>query len=250
MKLRTLRGLRIVVTRAAHQASELAEPLAALGAEPILLPLIGIAPPDDIQPLQAAAARAQQYDWVLFTSVNGVTSFMAELPESSEWFRPRVATIGAATREVAEEYGLRVSLTPDKYVAEALVQAFHGVPLQGKRILIPSAAVTRDVVPAELRKLGAEVDVVEAYQNVLPWDAPARAKQVFSEPLPNWVTFASSSAVDNLTHIVEHEILQQVRIATIGPVTSETVRAHGLEVAAEASVHSMEGLVQALQASF
>jgi uroporphyrinogen III methyltransferase/synthase len=249
MKLRTLRGLRIVVTRAAHQASELAEPLLALGAEAILLPLIGIAPPDDRQPLQAAAADAQQYDWVLFTSANAITSFMAELPESSGWFRPRVATIGAATREVAEEYGLRVSLTPDTYVAESLIHAFHGVSLQGKRILIPSAAVTRDIVPAELRKLGAEVDVVQAYQNVLPWDAPARAKQVFSEPLPNWVTFASSSAVDNLTHIVEQEILQQVRIATIGPVTSDTVRAHGLEVSAEASVHSMDGLIKALQSA-
>jgi uroporphyrinogen-III synthase len=249
MKLKALRGLRIVVTRAAHQAGELAEPLLALGAEPILLPLIGIAPPDDKQPLQAAAAHAQQYDWVIFTSVNAITSFMAELPESSEWFRPRVATIGSATREVAEEYGLRVSVTPDNYVAEALVQAFHSVPLQGKRILIPSAAVTRDIVPAELRKLGAEVEVVQAYQNVLPWDAPARAKQVFSEPLPDWVTFASSSAVDNLTHIVEPEILQQVRIATIGPVTSETVRAQGLEVAAEASVHSINGLIEALQSA-
>jgi uroporphyrinogen-III synthase len=247
MKSRTLRGLRIVVTRAAHQAGELAEPLSALGAEPILLPVIGIAPPDDKQPLQAAAAQAQQYDWVLFTSANAITSFMAELPESSEWFRPRVATIGAATREVAEAYGLRVSITPDKYVAEALVEAFHGVSLQGKRILIPSAAVTRDIVPAELRKLGAEVDVVQAYQNVLPWEAPARAKQVFCEPLPDWVTFASSSAVDNLAHIVEHETLQQVRIATIGPVTSDTVRTHGLEVAAEAAVHCIDGLIEALQ---
>ncbi len=249
MRLRTLRGLRIVVTRAAHQAAELAEPLSALGAEPIVLPMIELAPPEDKEPLIIAAAQAEQFDWVIFTSVNAITSFMAELPESSDWFRPRVATVGAVTREVAEDYGLRVALTPEKYVAEALVESFQNIDLEGKRVLIPSAAVTRDVVPAALRRMGADVTVVEAYRSVMPANAAVLAAHVFCEPLPDWVTFASSSAAENLLHIVDAETLREIHIASIGPITSETVRKHGLEVKAEAAVHDIPGLVQAIQSA-
>ncbi len=249
MRLRTLRGLRIVVTRAAHQAAELAEPLSALGADPILLPMIELAPPEDKEPLQTAAAQADQFDWVIFTSANAITSFMAEVPDSGDWFRPRVATVGAATREVAEYYGLRVALTPEKYVAEALVEAFQNVNLEGKRVLIPSAAVTRDVVPAALRRMGADVTVVEAYRSIMPPHAAAQAQRVFCDPLPDWVTFASSSAAENLLRVVDVETLRQIHIASIGPITSETVRKHGLEVKAEAAAHDIPGLVQAIQSA-
>ena len=244
---RKLRGLRIVVTRASHQAEELAGPLRELGAEPILLPLIGIAPPDDRTALVDAALHASEYDWIIFTSANAIAAFFAELPETGEWFRPRIAAIGPATREVAEEYGLRVELTPDRYIAEALAEAFRPHPLDGKRILIPSAAVTRDVVPNELRKRGAEVDVVPAYQNVIPHDAPQRAQGIFQEPLPDWVTFASSSAVDHLLALVDADIVQQINIATIGPATSATVESHGLKVTVEALQHTIPGLIEALQ---
>jgi uroporphyrinogen-III synthase len=118
--------------------------------------------------------------------------------------------------------------------------------MTGVRVLIPSAAVTRDVVAAELRKRGAEVRVVEAYRNVVPPDTASRAKLLLSAPYPDWITFTSSSALENLIQITGAEPLRHVKIATIGPIASETVRHHALEVAIEAAVHSIPGMVAAL----
>jgi uroporphyrinogen III methyltransferase/synthase len=244
---RNLRGQRIVVTRAKHQAEELAGPLRELGADPILLPLIGIAPPDDKTALLNAAQHADDYDWIIFTSANAIAAFVAELPDPEGWFRPRIATIGQATREIAEDYGFKVELTPDTYIAEALAEAFRAYPLDGKRVLIPSAALTRDVVPNELRKRGAEVDVVQAYQNVIPHEAPQQAQQIFQDPLPDWVTFASSSAVDHLVALVTLDILHQIKLASIGPATSACVQGHGLTVTSEALKHTIPGLIEAMR---
>ena len=235
------------MTRAAHQAEELAKPLRELGAEVILLPVIGIVAPSDPAPLREAAAQCDDYDWIIFTSANAVSSFAGELPVPRGAFTARVATVGAATREAAEQDGFSVSITPGKYVAESLVEALGSGSLDGKRILIPSAAVTRDVVPESLRKLGARVDVVEAYRNEMPGGAKERVAEVLREPYPDWVTFASSSAVDNLVKLGGRDALLRVSIATIGPVTSETVRKHSLHVAAEAKTHTVAGLVDAIK---
>lgn len=243
----SLRGQRIVVTRASHQAEELAGPLREAGAEPILLPLIGIAPPDDMTPLVNAAQHADEYDWIIFTSANAITAFVAELPDTGEWFRPRIATIGPATAEVAEEYGFRVEVMPEKYVAESLAIAFRPFPLDGKRILIPCAAVSRDVVPNELRNRGAEVDVVAAYQNVIPYGAPQQAQGIFQEPLPDWVTFASSSAVHHLVALISVEVLSGIKLASIGPATSATMIEYGLVVTSEALKHTIPGLIEAMR---
>jgi uroporphyrinogen III methyltransferase/synthase len=118
--------------------------------------------------------------------------------------------------------------------------------LDGKRILIPSAAVTRDVVPNELRNRGAEVDVVQAYQNVIPFNAPGQAAEIFQEPLPDWITFASSSAVDHLLALVPIDVVKEIKIASIGPATSATAQNHGITVTAEALQHTMAGLIEAM----
>jgi uroporphyrinogen III methyltransferase / synthase len=245
--VRTLAGTRVVVTRAVHQAEELAAPLRDLGAEVILVPVIGIAPPADPAPIGEAARRADEYDWIIFTSGNAVSAFVAAGPRSPVEYRGRVATIGSTTRDAAEQHGFRVTLVPERYVAESLVEAFAATDLRERRILIPSAAVTRDIVPAELRKRGAQVDVVEAYRNVVPAEASERAAAVFREPYPDWVVFASSSAIDNLIRLIGAELLHAVKIATIGPVTSQTVRKHELQVAAEAADHTVAGMVRAIQ---
>lgn len=237
------------MTRAAHQAEELAAPFRTLGADVILLPVIGIAPAADLEKLRRATRGCNDYDWIIFTSANAIAAFLAELPFGARDCKPRFATVGAATRQAAEQHGFKVSVTPDKYVAESLVLAFAGQNLKGLRILIPSAAVTRDVVATELRKRGAHVDVVEAYRNVIPVEAEARARTVFREPYPDWVTFASSSAVENLMKLVGHDALSRVKIATIGPVTSQTVRSYALTVTAQARVYNITGLVEAV-ASF
>jgi uroporphyrinogen-III synthase len=235
--------LRVVVTRAAHQAEELAALLRQSGAEVIFLPVIGIAPPSDEQALKRAAAGCDDYDWILFSSVNAIDSFVSYLRGVP---KARIATVGAATRKIAQKKGLHVSVTPDQYIAGALVKALGREDLEGKRILIPSAAVTRDVIAPALRKQGAAVDVVEAYRNVVPPQAAKQAAIVFREPLPDWVTFASSSAVTNLVGLVGAPLLRQVKLASIGPATSATIREYELEPAAEARDHTIRGLVQAM----
>lgn len=244
--MKRLAGRRVVVTRAVSQAEELADPLRVAGAEVILLPTIAIVGPVDPAPLRKAAAECESYDWIVFSSVNAVLFFAAELPVPPGRLRARVATVGAATRESAEKEGFTVSLTPDRYVAESLVEAFRDEDLRGRRVLIPGAAVTREVLPDELRKRGATVNVVEVYRNVVPDDLAERAARVLSKPYPDWVTFASPSAFLNLRSVTERATLQGVRIATIGPVTSETVRKHGFAITAEASPHTVEGLVEAM----
>ncbi len=144
--MRKLDGLRIVVTRAAHQAEELARPLRERGAEVLLLPAIAIAPPADPHALEQAAAHADQFDWIVFTSANAIRAFVSALGGAPGELHARVATVGSGTRAAAESAGLTVSLTPEKYIAEVLVESFGEEKLTGQRILIPSAAVTRDVV--------------------------------------------------------------------------------------------------------
>ena len=138
---------------------------------------------------------------------------------------------------------------PEEYVAEGVIKAFAAENLDGKKMLLPRASVARDVIPVELAKLGAQVDVVEAYRNVVPSNATARAHDIFSrEKKPDWITFTSSSTVKNLLAITGREALEGVRIASIGPVTSSTLCAHGLTVSAEARQFTIDGLVEAILA--
>ncbi len=242
-----LSGLRIVVTRATHQAEELAAPLREVGAHVLLVPVIGIAAPYDPAPLREAAAQCDQFDWIIFTSANAVNAFAAELPEPRSECPARIATVGPATRDAAERCGLTISLVPVAYIAESLVDALGREDLKGKRVLIPSAAVTRDIVPEALRGLGAKVDVVEAYRNIIPSGAAERVAEVFRPPLPDWITFASSSAVENTVKLGGLEPLRNMKIASIGPITSATIQEHGLTVAAEARIHTVDGLLEALR---
>ena len=246
-------GRRIVVTRAPDQAGELSDRLHALGADAVELPVISIQPPEDPLPLDRALERLSTYDWLIFTSVNGVRFFLDRLdrsPHDLRSLRARICAIGPATKRAVEALHLKVDLMPEEYVAESLVRAFASEPLQAKRVLLPRAAVARDLIPAELARLGAQVDVVEAYRNVIPDGAAERAREIFSgEKRPDWITFTSSSTVKNLIAAVGKESLQGTKIASIGPVTSETARSLGLTVDAEAKQFTIDGLVEALLAA-
>jgi uroporphyrinogen-III synthase len=158
-----------------------------------------------------------------------------------------VAAIGPATARAAESRGLVVSLVPDEYVAESVAAAFEKEDLAGKAILLPRAAVARDVVPEALRARGARVDIVDVYRTVLPPDAPESARRIFTGGAkPDWVTFTSSSTVKNLLAVAPREWLAGVRTASIGPVTSGVLRQHGFEPDAEAAESTMAGLVAAI----
>ncbi len=250
-------GQRIVITRDRRQAMELAEPLEALGAETILAPMIEICGAADAHPLDDAIANLATYDWSIFTSVNGVRYFVEALDRSSGDLRSlkaKICAIGSATRAAVEVLHLKVDKMPEEYVAESLLKAFEGENLEGSRILLPRAAVARDVIPIELRRRGAIVDVVEAYRTAIPDDAADRVREalqgVSHEPRrPNWITFTSSSTVTNFLTVLDkpgREMLYGVKIASIGPITSATLREHGINVDVEADPHTIGGLVEAI----
>ncbi len=244
-----LAGRRIVVTRAREQASAFSARLKELGAEVIELPTIEIRPAADYAALDEAIADLESYDWLLFTSANGVRYFVDRLDRSARdlrCVRARVCAIGPATRAALEALHLKVDLMPQEYIAESLVEAFAGHDLAGKRILLPRAAVARDLVPAELSKRGARVDVVEAYRTVIPEEARERARAIFSGKKPDWVAFTSSSTVMNFLEAAGVAALEGVRVASIGPITSATARRAGLSIAAEAAQFNIDGLVAAI----
>ena len=231
-------GQRIIITRDRAQAPELAERFTALGAEVIECPVI------EIQPLDFIVPNLDPYDWTIFTSANGVRHFLDRLTDIRQ-LKGRIAAVGASTKATIESYRLKVDRVPTEYVAEGIVEAFAQDDLRGQRILMPRASVARDVVPDELKKLGAVVDVLDVYRNVVPDDAPRRAAEAF-QTKPDWVTFTSSSTVKNLLAVMDRSKLAGVRLASIGPVTSDTLRKHGLSVDAEASPHTMDALVDAI----
>jgi len=241
-------GRRVVITRARRQSSSLAERLRALGAEIYEFPTIESLPLDDYSRLDAAIHDLASYDWLVFTSVNGVEFFLKRLDASSvdlRALRARICAIGPATRRALEDLHLKVDLTPKEYVAEGLLDAFALFDMKDKRVLLPRAEVAREVLPEQLRERGAQVDVIPAYRTVLPDNARDRAEEVFYTE-PQWILFTSSSTVNNCIEAAGREALEKVRIASIGPVTSETICSHGLEVAAEASPYTIEGLIQAV----
>ncbi|MGO9228396.1 MAG: uroporphyrinogen-III C-methyltransferase [Bryobacteraceae bacterium] len=241
-------GQRIVVTRAREQADALAARLAALGADAIELPTIEIRPAADPAPLERAIANLATYDWLIFTSATGVRCFVERLDRSAfdlRSLRARICAIGPATRAAIEALHLKVDLMGTEYVAEGMLTAFADHDLAGKRILLPRAAVARDLVPVELTRRGAQVDVVEAYRTVMPDDAPARAAEVFAHK-PDWITFASSSTVQNFVAAAGSGALEGVKVASIGPVTSQTARDLGIEVTVEAAKFTVDGLVEAI----
>ena len=243
-------GQRIVVTRPREQAATLTGRLRALGAEAISLPTIEIRPPDDWAPLDQAIAQLDTYDWLIFTSVNGVNNFIQRLdrgPNDLRRLRAKICAIGPATAQAIEALHLKVDLLPAEYVAESLLDAFAGGDLKAKRILLPRALVARDVIPKELEKRGAQVNVVPAYQTVVPENAARRAERLFSAlPKPDWITFSSSSTVRNFLSLCPKENLAGVRVASIGPITSATARDLGLTVDFEAERYAIDGLVEAI----
>jgi uroporphyrinogen III methyltransferase/synthase len=241
-------GQSIVVTRAREQAAALLTPLRQLGAQAIELPTIEIQPAGDYGPLDRALAQLEGYAWLIFTSANGVRCFLDRLdagPFDLRAIRGRICAIGPATRDALERFHIKVDVVAEQYVAEGLLEALSGYDLADTRILIARAAVARDVLPNELIRRGAAVDVVEAYRTLPPSDLRQRATEILSHQ-PTWMTFTSSSTVENLIAAVGVEAMRGIRVASIGPITTATLRRHGIADIVEASVYTVDGLVDAI----
>jgi len=268
LERRPLHGRHVVVTRARAQASGLAATLRNLGAEVVELPAIRIVPRLESDDVKRAVERIGDYTLICLTSPNGVHLLFDALREadldarafggtpkqqqvgegsSSAAGRARatVAAIGPGTVRALSEHGIVADVVPERFVAEALVEALASVDVEGKRVLIARAAEARDVLPDALRERGGEVDVVALYETVRETPAPEAIEAAQSA---DYVTFTSSSTVRNLIEAFGGRFPAGARVVSIGPVTSEAARGANLEVHIEAERHDIGGLVDALLA--
>jgi uroporphyrinogen-III synthase len=259
---RLLVCIRVLVGRARRQAGALSSGLRKLGAQVIEIPFIEIRKPRSYRPLDNALKNLPHYDWMILTSVNGVEAMwerVKKLRVTQKHLRHlKIAAIGPATRRTIEKHGLRVEVVPEEYVAEAVVKSLRN-RVKGKRVLLARAKVARDVIPRELRKLGAQVDVVEAYETVIPRSSRVQLRAVLRDPRrrPDVITFTSSSTVRNFVallaggrgRLLPTKHLNGVRLASIGPVTSSTLRELGLRVDIEAREYTIPGLIRAIRAA-
>ncbi len=233
---RPLFGRGVVITRPEAQAGELAALLRARGASVIHFPVIRIAPPESWERLDQAFDKLATYNWIVFTSANGVSSFFRRLRERGMDIRElkgiRIATIGPATAAAVERLGIRVDLVPEEFISEGVVRAFAGEDLRGCRVLLPRAEEARDVIPAGLAELGASVDVVTAYRTVRSDRDAAELLPLFADGKVDVITFTSPSTVTHFLAIMgpDFRLPAGVRTACIGPVTAAAARKAGLTV--------------------
>ena len=268
-----LREVRVLVGRARHQAGALSAELRKLGASVIEIPFIEIRRPRSFAPLDAALKNLRNYEWLILTSVNGVEAMWERMGKlrltKRELRNMRIAAIGPATKKAIEQRGVKVEVVPKEYVAESVVRSLKN-KVKRKRVLLVRAKVARDVIPRELRKAGADVDVVEAYETVVPRSSRTRLRAALKNPSrrPHVVTFTSSSTVRNFVQLLGlpptlrklsadrgrgrplHTGLDGILMASIGPVTSSTLRALGLSVDIAAKEFTIPGLVDAINRKF
>ena len=247
-----LSGKRIIITRPRKQAGELTRRLTELGAEVIEFPTISIEPPGDYEPMDRAITQLHQYDWLIFTSINGVQSFFNRLRhfgnDSQSIKHLKIVAIGPETAARLRDEGVHVYLVPVKYQAEGILERLNPAEISGRRILMPRAARAREILPQTLREWGASVDVVQAYETVLP-PRPSRLHELFQKQV-DVITFTSSSTVENFINLLEGEdpnqVLQEVMVACIGPITARTAMNSGLRVDIVSSEFTIAGLVAAI----
>lgn len=245
-------GQRILVTRSRSQASVLSKLLSAQGAEPIELPTIQIEPLTDYRKLDAVLDNLKNYAWVVFTSTNSVEAVFERLREAGKDARAfggvRVAAIGPATATLLRDQGIMPDFVPTTYTSQAIVQGFAAYDITNTRMLLPRADIAPDTLTNGLRELGATVSEVDAYRTITPSDSATKARELLGHGNVDSITFTSSSTVRNLLSLIDNDLslLDGVRVVSIGPVTSATLRELGVHVDIEAAEHTIPGIVAAL----
>ncbi len=243
-------GRRIAVTRTRRQAGELLGRLRALGADAYELPTIRIEPPKNKREFYELVVDSHQYDWIVFTSPNGVDAFFKAFYEVYHDARDiggaRIAAIGPATAERVKAYHLQVDVQPEKYVAEEIIKALQKeISVENLKFLLPRAEGAREVLAMELTKLGAIVDEAVAYRTVPETNDVSGGIERFREEGADIIAFTSSSTVENFAAL-KLPLPAKLQTASIGPITSQTIRKLGLDVDAEAKQHDIPGLVEAI----
>jgi uroporphyrinogen III methyltransferase / synthase len=256
LRQRPLQSQRIVVTRARDQAEQLAGPLRAKGAQVLEIPVIKIAPPREREPILEALASLNAYDWIIFTSANGVAAFFRMFFQGFQDLRDlggvRIAAVGPATAAKLKQLHLQVDLTPDEFVASKIAKALSGFQsIENLRILLLRAEVANPELPRQMEDLGAIVDDVACYQTVAETEDHSGAAAQLTAIGADWITFTSGSTVEhfharfNLPELVQR--FPKMRLASIGPETSKALAALGLQPTVEAKPYTVEGLIKALE---
>ena len=249
-------GKTIVVTRARSQASALTKQLEAEGAKVIEAPSIKIVPPETYAPLDEAIKNIHTYKWLVLTSANGVKAFFARLAHAGLDARAlagvKIAAIGCGTAKALQSCGVKADLVPCTYKAEELAEALAPQLEKGDKVLIPRAKEAREVLPETLRKLGAEADVITAYETAAVCENAAELMEALQNKEVDMVTFTSSSTVTNFLKVLggSKELLEGVALAAIGPVTAETCRKNGLTPAVTAGTFTIDGLTDAIKSYY
>ncbi len=249
-------GKGIVVTRPEAQAAGMADLLRRQGARVIAFPTIQIVPPESRQALDRAMERLEDYQWIIFTSANGVRFFFERLRETGRDIRElkgiRICTIGPATAATIGAMGIRVDLVPDSFISEGIVGAFKNMDIRGRKILLPRAETARDVIPEGLAAMGAIVDVVIVYRTIGSGRRKEELEPLIREGKVDIVTFTSPSTVFHFIDIMgrDFRLPPRVKIAAIGPVTAAAVKKAGLKVDILQETFTIEGLVAGLQDYF
>ena len=252
---KSLFGKTVVVTRAREQASNLVECLQELGAECLEVPTIEIMPPEDWTPVDKSIDNLDTYDWIVFSSVNGVHFFLERLFTNGKDIRGlkdvKLCAVGPATAKELERFGLRTDIIPETYRAESIIEEFKKQDMTGKRVLVPRPQEARPVVPVELRKMGAIVEEVVAYYTKPVCHNLEELKELLQEKEIDLVTFTSSSTVKNFrklfTEEQTRELLSDVPVATIGPITADTAKELGFKVAITPDEYTIDGLCDAIE---
>ena len=252
---RPLSGHRVLVTRAGDQAPVLTAALVEIGAEPVMVSTIEITDPSSFAELDQAIAELDQVDYLILTSVNAVAAFFDRL--TMQGYDARALTtlqtvvVGPKSAEALAAHGVTADLMPDDYRAEGIVVLLKD-QVSGKRLLYPKAALARDLIPTELIAAGAEVIAPIAYASAAPADAAEKLQQALADKL-DLLTFTASSTVQNFVDLLDTEnlvVAQQIPVASIGPLTSETARALGFNVVIEPEKSTLDDMLEAIKDYF
>jgi uroporphyrinogen III methyltransferase/synthase len=258
MMKKSLAGKEILITRTREQSGDFSTQLKKLGAGVVEFPTIEVVPPTRWKELDRAIDRLESYDWILFTSANGVNFFWQRLGErgkSSRLPSPlKVCAIGPATADQLKKKGVSVHYVPKEFIAESILEGLKKSRMEGKRVLLARAKKARDILPKGLRKLGAEVDVVEVYRTVKPKGGSKKLKKLLTEEKIDVITFTSSSTVNHFADLLQKEdlgrLVKGIAIACIGPVTAKTAEEWGLKVKIQPRQYTIPALTRAIAEYF
>jgi len=255
----SLHGCRILVTRAAEQTSAFSEQLRQKGALVLECPTIKLVPPEQWDAVDAAIQKLADFDWLILTSVNGVRFFFSRLLElgldATALRGCNICAVGPKTSEALGNLGITPDLIPEQFTGEGVVAAFQGFDLQGRQVLFPKADGARDLIPQQLRKMGAVVVDPVVYRNIMPQSLPTEARQALEQQQLDVVIFSSPSTVRNLAALAGgalhlQKLLAGMTVASIGPITSQACSESGLTVTLEPRQATLDDLVAELERTY